>query len=117
LLADVDEVDTPQPRRHVTPAWHLYPIRLRLNALTIDRAEFIEELRGRNIGTSVHFIPVHIQPYYQQRYGFAPGDFPVTMTEFERLISLPLYPRMTDADVDDVVAAIRDTVAAHRRVR
>jgi dTDP-4-amino-4,6-dideoxygalactose transaminase len=117
LLADVDEVDTPQPRRHVTPAWHLYPIRLRLSALTIDRAEFIEELRGRNIGTSVHFIPVHIQPYYQQRYGFAPGDFPVTMTEFERLISLPLYPRMTDADVDDVVAAIRDTVAAHRRVR
>jgi dTDP-4-amino-4,6-dideoxygalactose transaminase len=117
LLADVDEVDTPQPRRHVTPAWHLYPIRLRLTALTIDRAEFIEELRDRNIGTSVHFIPVHLQPYYQQRYGFAPDDFPVTLTEFERLISLPLYPRMTDADVDDVVAAIRDTVAAHRRVR
>jgi dTDP-4-amino-4,6-dideoxygalactose transaminase len=65
----------------------------------------------------VHFIPVHLQPYYQQRYGFAPDDFPVTLTEFERLISLPLYPRMTDADVDDVVAAIRDTVAAHRRVR
>jgi len=117
LLAEVDEVDTPQPRRHVTPAWHLYPIRLRLDALSIDRAEFIEELRVRNIGTSVHFIPVHIQPYYQQRYGFAPDDFPVTMTEFNRLISLPLYPRMTDTDVDDVVSAIRDIVAAHRRVR
>jgi len=117
LLADVDEVDTPQTRPHVTPAWHLYPIRLRLDALSIDRAEFIEELRARNIGTSVHFIPVHIQPYYQQRYGFAPDDFPVTMTEFNRLISLPLYPRMTDTDVDDVVSAIRDAVAAHRRVR
>lgn len=116
-LADIDEVDTPQPRPHVVPAWHLYPIRLRLDALSVDRAEFIEELRERNIGTSVHFVPVHIQPYYQQRYGFAPDDFPVTITEFDRLISLPLYPRMTDDDVDDVVAAIRDTVAAHRRVR
>ena len=116
LLASIDELDTPHPRQHVTPAWHLYPIRLRLDTLSIDRAEFIEELRARDIGTSVHFIPVHIQPYYQQRYGFDRDDFPVTMTEFNRLISLPLYPRMTDADVDDVVAAIRDIVAAHRRV-
>lgn len=115
LLADLDEVDTPAPRPHVTPAWHLYPIRLRLGALTIDRAEFIEQLRLRNIGTSVHFIPLHLQPYYRQRYELDRDDFPVTVTEFERLISLPIYPRMTDADVDDVVAAVRDTVARHLR--
>ena len=108
LLTDVDEVALPVARPHVTSAWHLYPIRLRLEALTIDRARFIEELRDRNIGTSVHFIPLHLQPYYRDRYGLQRDDFPVTADAFDRLISLPIYPRMTDGDVDDVVAAVRD---------
>ncbi|MFC5141953.1 DegT/DnrJ/EryC1/StrS family aminotransferase [Actinomycetospora rhizophila] len=116
LLADVDEIETPVARPHVTHAWHLYPVRLRLGSLALDRGEFIEALRERNIGTSVHFIPLHQQPYYRDRYGFAAGDFPVTETEFERLVSLPVYPRMIDGDVDDVVASIKDVVAGHRRV-
>jgi dTDP-4-amino-4,6-dideoxygalactose transaminase len=115
LLADVDEIDTPQSRPHVTHAWHLYPIRLRLADLAVDRAEFIEQLRLRNIGTSVHFIPLHLQPYYRDRYAFQRDDFPVTVNEFDRLISLPLYPRMTDGDVNDVVSAIRDVVARNLR--
>jgi dTDP-4-amino-4,6-dideoxygalactose transaminase len=115
LLADVDEVQTPVSRPHVTHAWHLYPLRLHLPALKIDRAEFVEQLRLRNIGTSVHFIPLHTQPYYRDRYGFERDDFPVTITEFDRIFSLPCYPRMTDGDVEDVVAAVRDVVAANRR--
>jgi dTDP-4-amino-4,6-dideoxygalactose transaminase len=115
LLADVDEVQTPVSRPHVTHAWHLYPLRLQLPALTIDRAEFVEQLRLRNIGTSVHFIPLHTQPYYRDRYGFGRDDFPVTAAEFDRLFSLPIYPRMTDGDVEDVIAAVRDVVAANRR--
>jgi dTDP-4-amino-4,6-dideoxygalactose transaminase len=115
LLASVDEVETPVSRPHVTHAWHLYPLRLHLPALTIDRAEFVEQLRLRNIGTSVHFIPLHTQPYYRDRYGFARDDFPVTVAEFDRLLSLPIYPRMTDGDVEDVVAAVRDVVAKNRR--
>lgn len=115
LLADVDEVQTPISRPHVTHAWHLYPLRLHLPALTIDRAEFVEQLRLRNIGTSVHFIPLHTQPYYRDRYGFERDDFPVTVAEFDRMFSLPIYPRMSPGDVDDVVAAVRDVVAANRR--
>jgi dTDP-4-amino-4,6-dideoxygalactose transaminase len=115
LLAAIDEVQTPESRPHVTHAWHLYPLRLHLPALAIDRAEFVEQLRLRNIGTSVHFIPLHTQPFYRDRYGFERDDFPVTVAEFDRLLSLPIYPRMTDGDVEDVVAAVRDVVAANRR--
>jgi dTDP-4-amino-4,6-dideoxygalactose transaminase len=110
LLADFDQVETPQARPNVTHAWHLYPLRLRLDRLTIDRAQFINELRARNIGTSVHFIPLHLQSYYRDRYGYRRDDFPVAAAEYDRLASLPIYPRMTDADVDDVVAAIADVI-------
>jgi dTDP-4-amino-4,6-dideoxygalactose transaminase len=113
LFADTDEVQTPIAREHVTHAWHLYPIRLRLDRLSIDRRHFIEELKARNIGTSVHFIPLHLQPYYRERYQHERDDFPVTAAEFDRLISLPIYPRMSDADVDDVVAAVHDVVRTH----
>jgi dTDP-4-amino-4,6-dideoxygalactose transaminase len=116
FLADIEEVETPTSRAHITHAWHLYPLRLRLNRLVIDRAGFIDELNRRNIGTSVHFIPLHLQPYYQQRYGFERDDLPVAANEFERLISLPIYPRMTDADVDDVLTAIRDIARQNMRV-
>jgi dTDP-4-amino-4,6-dideoxygalactose transaminase len=70
-------------------------------------------LKARNIGTSVHFIPLHLQPYYRERYQHERDDFPVTAAEFDRLISLPIYPRMSDADVDDVVAAVHDVVRTH----
>ena len=114
LLSGCDEVELPVARAHITHAWHLYPLRLRCDRLGIDRREFIEELRALNIGTSVHFIPVHMHPYYREKYGYKPSDFPVAAAEFERLISLPIYPRMTDGDVHDVTAAVLDIVARHR---
>jgi dTDP-4-amino-4,6-dideoxygalactose transaminase len=114
-LAGCDAVELPVQRADVGHAWHLYPIRLDLDLLAIDRARFIEELAARNIGASVHFIPVHEHPYYRDRYGFEPNDLPVAHAAYERLVSLPIHPRLTDADVDDVVEAIHDIVVQHRR--
>jgi dTDP-4-amino-4,6-dideoxygalactose transaminase len=105
----------PVERPEVEHAWHLYPLRLNLDVLAIDRARFIEELRARNIGASVHFIPVHLHSYYRDKYGFRPRDFPTAYEEYTKLVSLPVYPRMRDADVDDVIAAVVDTAGVHRR--
>ncbi len=115
LLANVPEVIRPKVRDDVVHAWHLYPIRLELSRLRITRDEFIEELRRRGIGTSVHFIPIHLHPYYREAFGFQPGDFPVAERVYAGLISLPLYPRMRDSDVERVVMAIQAIVQATRR--
>ena len=114
-LLDLDALTLPLARPGIEHAWHLYVIRLNLDRLTINRSSFIEELRRRNIGTSVHFIPVHLQPFYRDKYGYKPDDFPVAYREYQRIVSLPLYPRMTDGDTGDVVEAVRDVVKAFRR--
>ena len=76
-------------------AWHLYPIRLRLDQLDIDRAQFMEELKQCGITCSVHWMPLHLHPYYRQTYGYWPEDFPVASQQWPRLISLPIFPNMT----------------------
>jgi dTDP-4-amino-4,6-dideoxygalactose transaminase len=114
-FAGVTAVDVPGERPGVESAWHLYVIRLDLDRLTIDRAQFIEELGARNIGTSVHFIPVHLHPYYRDRYGFVSEDFPVTYDAYQRIISLPLHPRLSDRDVDDVIDAVSEVARIHGR--
>jgi len=87
-------------------AWHLYPLRLRLDALGIGRAEFIERLRLRGIGTSVHFIPLHLHPYYRESFGCRPGQFPRAEAFYEAEISLPLYPGLAPEEVERVAAAV-----------
>ena len=113
-LGQLEELDTPVARPGVDSAWHIYLLRLRPGRLKIDRAAFIEELRMRNVGASVHFIPVHLHPYYRDRYRLRPGDFPVAQSEFERMLSLPLSPAHTDQDVADVIEAVTDVVRQHR---
>jgi dTDP-4-amino-4,6-dideoxygalactose transaminase len=83
--------------------------------LNVSRNQFIEELKARNIGTSVHFIPIHLHPYYRDKYGYQPEDFPVAYREYQRMVSLPLYPRMSDRDVEDVIEAVIDVVRRYRR--
>lgn len=92
-------------------AWHLYIIQLNLENLTINRARFIEEMKKRNIGTSVHFIPLHLQPYYQKTYGYKKGHFPNAEKIYERCVSLPIYPKMTHEDVRDVIESVKDIIA------
>lgn len=101
-------LEPPSCRGDVEHAWHLYVLRLRLERLAIGRDRFIEELAKRNIGVSVHFIPVHMHPYYAKKYGWRPEDFPVAHREYQRILSLPLHAGMSDADVSDVVAAVHD---------
>jgi dTDP-4-amino-4,6-dideoxygalactose transaminase len=98
-------------------AWHLYMLRLNLDSLTIDRARFFDELKARNIGASVHFIPLHLHPYYRETYGYKPDDFPIAFREFQREVSLPIYSKMTDDDVQDVIAAVTDIVGGCRTGR
>lgn len=113
-LGYCDALELPVERSEVSHAWHLYVIRLRTGRLRIDRAAFIEELKRRRVGTSVHFIPVHLHPYYRDKYGFKPADFPVALDAYERMISLPLNVRLSDSDVADVIEAVRD-VTEHNR--
>lgn len=91
--------------------WHLYMLRVHPDRLSITRDRFVEELRARNIGTSVHFIPLHVHPYYRELYGYTPEDFPVAHAEYLREISLPIYSKMTDEDVDDVIRAVSEVAA------
>ncbi len=105
----------PVERPEVESAWHLYVIRLNLEMLRIGRDQFIEELRARNIGASVHFIPIHLHKYYRDKYGYKPDDFPVAYREYQRIVSLPLYPRMTDEDVNDVIEAVHDVLTKFAR--
>lgn len=115
LLADLPEVVRPTAAADVAHAWHLYPVRLRLDQLTVSRSDAIEQLRERGIGTSVHYIPIHLHPYYRENFGVGPGDFPVTEAAYEGLISLPLYTRMTDDDVARVSEALHEIVESGRR--
>lgn len=113
-FAGLDAVDAPVVQAGIGHAWHLYAIRLRLERLRIDRARVIEELKERQIGTSVHFIPLHRQPFYAMKYGYTPAQFPVAESEYPRLVSLPIYSRMTDDDVESVIAAVADVAERFR---
>lgn len=110
-----EALEPPVARAHVEHAWHLYVLRIRPERLRINRDRFIDELTTRNIGTSVHFIPVHLHPYYRKKYGYVPADFPIAVSNFERLLSLPLHPGLTDQDVADVIEAVLDVVQTYRR--
>ena len=96
----------PVTRPGIGHAWHLYVLRLREDALRIGRNEFITELAKRNIGSSVHFIPIHKHPYYADRFG--PQDVPVAEGAYESMLSLPLHPGLTDQDQDDVITEVID---------
>lgn len=105
----VAELQTPVDRPAAQHAWHLYMLRLCPEQL--DRADFVEQLRARKIGASVHFIPLHLHPYYRESYGYRPQDFPVAYREYQRVLSLPIYSKMSDADIEDVVDAVLEIVS------
>ena len=96
-------------------AWHLYILRLRLAQLSINRDRFISQLKQRGIGTSVHFIPLHLHPFYQTSFGYKPGDLPNAESEYQRVLSLPLFPTMSDAEINAVIAAVAEVASAFGR--
>jgi dTDP-4-amino-4,6-dideoxygalactose transaminase len=110
-FGDLDALELPVTRPGVTNAHHLFPVRLRLERLSIDRAQFIHELATRGVATSVHFIPVHHHAYYRQRYGWGPGDHAVCDAAFPRLVSLPCSSGHTDAQIDRVIEVVGEVCA------
>lgn len=89
-----------------THAWHLFVLQLDFEKLSINRDKFIDLMLEAKIGTSVHFIPLHIQPYWRDKYGFVASDFPKALSVFNSAVSLPIYPKMTDNDVQRVISAV-----------
>ncbi len=112
-LSGSTQLQLPTERDEVSSAWHLYVIRLNLDTIHIDRDQFIEELRNMNVGTSVHFIPLHLHSHFQNKYGYSKDDYPVATANFKRLITLPLHPGLTDEDVDYIVAALKHVLYCH----
>ncbi len=90
-----------------THSWHLYVLQLDLASMSVDRDKFIELMAKENIGTSVHFIPLHLHPYWRDRYNYKPEDYPVAYNVYTRAMSLPIYPKMTDEEVEAVIKAVR----------
>ncbi|MGH9701979.1 MAG: DegT/DnrJ/EryC1/StrS family aminotransferase [Candidatus Acidiferrales bacterium] len=114
-LAGIDAFQVPRSSAHVQHAWHLYVIRLNPAAMQIGRDRVIEELRKQKIGTSVHFIPLHLHSYYQREWGYRRGDFPVAEQYFDTCISLPIYPGMSDENVQRVIDCLAEIAATYRR--
>jgi len=109
---DIPEIKIPQSNPvDSNPAWHIYIIQLNLERLKTDRREIFEALRAENIGVNVHYIPVHLQPYYQKRFGYHLGDFP----RAENYYSLPVFPKMSDKDIDDVVKAVKKVINYYKK--
>jgi dTDP-4-amino-4,6-dideoxygalactose transaminase len=113
-LRDLPEVRLPVRHADRSHTFHLYPVRFQTEGLTLGRDEIIQELGRCNIGTSVHFIPVHLHPYYRDTYGYSPGDFPGAARIYPELVSLPLYPAMTEEDIISVHQAVRAIVTESR---
>jgi perosamine synthetase len=111
---DVPQLIPPSVRAEANPAWHLYPIRVDLAKLTVDRGQIFRALRAENIGVNVHYIPVHLHPYYRD-LGHSDGECPVAEAAYERLISLPMFHGMSDADVGDVVRAVNKVLSSYAR--
>lgn len=114
VFSQLPQLQIPHDDARHQHAWQLYTLRLHLEKLAIDRSAFVAELKQHNIGASVHFIPLHIHPYYRETYGYAPMDYPVAYREYLREVSLPIYSKMTDQDVQDVIDAVLHIVENHK---
>ena len=115
FLKDVDELILPQVQPNRIHSWHLYPIRLKLDRLTTNRADFIVKLKESGIGTSVHWMPLHMHPYYREKFGYRPEDLPCAAAIYAEILSLPLWPDMSEGEVRHVCEQIKSIVSRQRR--
>ncbi len=113
-FAELPEVITLIEEPGARSAWHIYPVRFELERLSAGRKELFAALRAENIGVNVHYIPVHMMPYYRDNFGYAPEDFPEAQRAYNALVTLPLFHTMTEDDVHDVVHAVRKVVQHYR---
>jgi dTDP-4-amino-4,6-dideoxygalactose transaminase len=116
-MAGLEEVETPKEHADRVHSYHLFPIKLRLERMSIGRNEFIEELKRAGIGCSVHWRPLHLHPYYQQTFGWRDFDLPVASQVWERLVSLPIFPGISDEEIERVVGTVRAICARYSIAR
>jgi len=116
-LGDVDQIELPEDPPNRIHSWHLFAIRLNLERLDVDRNAFIDLLRERGVGFSVHWRSLHLHPYYQETFGWRREDFPVATREWQRLISLPIFPGMTAEELAHVVGVVRQLCQRHAVVK
>jgi perosamine synthetase len=116
-FSSFDELVIPTVRSDRTTSWHLYVLRLRLSLLTGNRNCFIEALQRRGVACSVHFIPLHLHPYYQRKYGYRVGQFPQAEKEYPACLSLPIYPDMTEEEIKHVIRSVKEAIIEFRNRR
>jgi len=114
-FSSADQIMTPVITRDRETAWHLYVIKLNVEGLRIDRNAFGEKLREKGIETSVHFIPLHRHPYYKKTFGHDERDFPNAEWIYERSLSLPIYPSMTDQEISYVIENVLDLCGGYKK--
>jgi len=114
-FAGIEEIITPVEREDAQAVYHIYVIQLQLEKLKSDRKEVYEALREKNIGVNVHYLPVHLHPFYQRKFGYKKGDYPKAEGYYERAITLPLFPKMSDEDVEYVIGAVMKVITNYRK--
>ncbi|GAJ06437.1 unnamed protein product, partial [marine sediment metagenome] len=114
-FAEIPAVEPLVVREDVSHAYHLYVIRLDLMQLRATRAEVFAALRAEGIGVNVHYIPVHLHPFYRERFATGPGLCPVAEAAYERIVTLPIFPHMSDDDMDDVITTLRKVVEVYQQ--
>ena len=114
-LGGVEELELPSTDKNRLHAWHLFPVRLNLGRLSIDRDAFVEELKRAGVGCSVHWRPLHLHPYYRETFGWTPEDLPAATAVWRRLVSLPIFPGMREEERAHVVRTLKDICARHGR--
>jgi len=115
VFAEMKEIIIPAEQENVKAVYHIYVIQLQLERLRTGRKEIFEALREENIGVNVHYIPVHLHPYYQRKFGYKKGDYPRAESYYERAITLPVFPRMSDEDVNNVIGAVKKVIRYYRK--
>jgi len=112
---NIAEIKIREEKNYAKSAWHLYAIQLNLELLNVGRKMIFEELQKQGIGVQVHYIPLNLHPFYQKKFGYRSGDFPVAENYYRRAISLPLFPKMTDTEIEEVVSTVKDIIKIHKK--
>ncbi len=111
----VGEIITPNEKENVRSVYHIYVIQLRTELMEVGRKDVFEALKAENIGVNVHYVPVHLHPFYQNRFGYRNGDYPKAEEYYERAITLPVFPQMSNGDVEDVIGAVQKVIASYKQ--
>ena len=108
---NIKEIIIPKEKNYVKSAWHIYPIQVQ----GIDRREIFEQLQKQGIGVQVHYLPLHLQPFFQKKFGYKAGDFPKAEKYYQRAITLPLFPKMTNGEVNRVISTVKKVINLYKK--